>query len=357
MQMQHRFFTREAADQNVFTRDVTLSPQSWNAEARTFSVVVSSGSDVERRDHKGIYIERPSIDQNWHALVGSPVLNAHQRTDIKNILGSVIDVAVVGKEVHATIRMSKSPEGEAAVQAALEGHLRGVSFGYRIDATKESTEGGKRIVTITKLTPIEISLVPIPADPAAVIRGDNAMPGIVTGDPIVDRAAANAEIRSIAKITSLPQQWIDTQIDTGASIDQARAAAFEELKARSAAGATIRTATASVGGVDSNDPAVRTRAIGEALATRLTGQAPPELARDFVGLTSVELCRELLRTSGLSTIGPPGVIVERAMTTSDLPVLMGDAINRSMRIAYQAVSSGARAIDSSDMVSNAQLSV
>jgi HK97 family phage prohead protease len=310
MQMQHRFFTREAADQNDFTRDVTLSPQSWNAEARTFSVVVSSGSDVERRDYKGAYIERPSIDQNWRALIGSPVLNAHQRTDIKNILGSVIDVAVVGKEVHATIRMSKSPEGEAAVQAALEGHLRGVSFGYRIDATKESTEGGKRIVTITKLTPIEISLVPIPADPAAVIRGDNAMPGIVTGDPIVDRAAANAEIRSIAKITSLPQQWIDTQIDAGASIDQARAAAFEELKTRSAAGANIRTATASVDGVDSNDPAVRTRAIGEALATRLTGQAPPELARDFVGLTSVELCRELLRTSGLSTIGAPGVIVE-----------------------------------------------
>ena len=41
MQMQYRFFTREAPDQNVFTRDVTFSSQSWNAEARTFSVVVS----------------------------------------------------------------------------------------------------------------------------------------------------------------------------------------------------------------------------------------------------------------------------------------------------------------------------
>ena len=206
-------------------------------------------------------------------------------------------------------------------------------------------EGGKRIVTITKLTPIEMSLVPIPADPAAVIRGDNTMPEIVTADwTIVDRAAANAEIRSIAKIISLPQQWIDTQIYTGASIDQARAAAFEELKTRSAAGATIRSATASVGGVDSNDSAVRTRAIGEALATRLTGQAPPELARDFAGLTSVELCRELLRSSGLSIMGAPGVIVERAMTTSDLPALMGDAINRSMRIAYQAVPSALKLV-------------
>ena len=156
--LHHRIFTRDAADAGVFTRDVTLSPSSWNAEQRTFSVVVSSGADVPRQAARGAYIERPDINQNWRALVGSPVLNSHQRTDLKHILGSVIDVAVVGNQVHATIRMSKSPEGEAAVQAALEGHLRGISFGYRIDSTKESTENGKRIVTITKLTPIEISL-------------------------------------------------------------------------------------------------------------------------------------------------------------------------------------------------------
>ena len=94
----NRIFYREASDHTVFTRDVALTPQSWNAEQRTFSVVVSTGADVERRDHKGIYLERPSIDQNWRALVGSPVLNAHQRTDIKNILGSVMDVAVVAKK-------------------------------------------------------------------------------------------------------------------------------------------------------------------------------------------------------------------------------------------------------------------
>jgi hypothetical protein len=140
--LHNRFFTRDAADANVFTRDISLSPQSWNAEARTFSVVVSSGADVERRDHKGAYIERPSIDQNWRALVGSPILNAHQRTDIKNILGSVIDVAVVGKEVHATIRMSKSPEGEAAVQAALEGHLRGGKGGDICRADSHENGGG-----------------------------------------------------------------------------------------------------------------------------------------------------------------------------------------------------------------------
>jgi hypothetical protein len=149
------------------------------------------------------------------------------------------------------------------------------------------------------------------------------------------------EIRSIAKIAGLPQSWIDGQIDAGVGVDAARAAAFEAMKTRMAAGNTIR---AAITGFDTSDPNFRTRAIGEAFATRLTGSAPPEHARELAGLTSVELCRELLRVKGLSTMGSPGVIVERAMTTSDLPALMGDAIGRSMRMAYAAVPSALKTV-------------
>ncbi len=92
-----------------------------------------------------------------------------------------------------------------AVLAAREGHLRGVSFGYRIDETKELTVGGKRIVTVTRLTPVELSLTAIGADPKAVIRSSQMEPQqttqttqITTTDPpaLSDRAAANVEIRS-----------------------------------------------------------------------------------------------------------------------------------------------------------------
>jgi hypothetical protein len=98
------------------------------------------------------------------------VLNAHNRDDIRNILGSVIEVRTVGGEVRAIIRISKSPEGEAALQDILDGHLRAVSFGYRVEAVKESVENGKRIMTVTKLVPVELSLVPIGADPHALTR-------------------------------------------------------------------------------------------------------------------------------------------------------------------------------------------
>ncbi len=340
--LHHRIFTRDAADAGIFTRDVTLSPSSWNAEARTFSVVVSSGADVARQDARGAYIERPDINQNWRALVGAPVLNSHQRNDIKNILGSVIDVAVVGKEVHATIRMSKSAEGEAAVQAALEGHLRGISFGYRIDATKELVEGGRRIVTITKLTPVEISLVPIPADPAAVIRS-----GLPSNDPaITDRAAINQEIRTIARTAGLPQSWIDSQIDAPSpSVEAARAAAFATLQLRSAAADSILVASAGIGGHDATDPEWRARTIGEALYCRMSGTAPSDAARPFAGLSLIEIARDTLRLRGLSTTGSPATIMERALlSTSDLPAIMADTVNRTMRQAYTAAPSGLKRV-------------
>ncbi len=341
--------THEASGVAVFTRDVALTPQSWNAEARTFEVVVSTGADVERRDHKGAYIERFALDQNWRALIGAPVLNAHQRGDIKNILGSVADVHIVGREVRAVVRMSKSPEGEAAVQAALEGHLRGISFGYRIDATKELTEAGKRIVTITKLSPIEVSLVPIPADPAAVIRGEpmETETQETNTDPpgIENRGAINVEIRGIAKVAGLPQSWTDSQIDAGATIEAARAAAFAAMQARSAAADNIRTATAGISGHDANDPEWRIRTIGEAIHCRMSGTAPSEAARPYAELTLVEIAKDCLRARGLSTTGNPAQVMERSLISmSDLPALMSDAINRTLRQAYTAAPSGLKRI-------------
>lgn len=310
----------------LLARDMQLSAQSWNAEARPFEVIVSSGAGVVRRDARGVYTERIDVNQDWSALRGAPVLNSHQRNDIKNILGSVIAVRVTVDQVVATIRMSKSPEGEAAVQAALEGHLRGVSFGYKIDATKESTEGGRRVVTVTRLTPVELSLVPVGADPAATTRGSNMDPIITSQDPpapLLDRATLNAEIRSIARISGLPQTWVDAQIDGDSTVEAARAGAFEAMQARSAAAASIRVATASIGGHDASDPEWRRATIGEALHVRMSGGAPSEQARPFVGLSMIELARDALHQRNLSTTGSPSAIVERALSTSDLPLHHG----------------------------------
>ena len=82
----------------------------------------------------------------------------------------------------------------------------------------------------------------------------------------------------------------------------------------------------------------------------MTATAPSEQARPFVGLTLVELARDCLRARGLSTMGSPATILERAvggggmMSTSDFPAILGDAVSRTMRQAYAEAPSGLRRV-------------
>jgi hypothetical protein len=337
---------------DIFERAAALGAQSWNPETRTLEAVFSTGAPVSRHDQRGPYIERLDLNQDWRSFIGAPVADSHRRSSVDDVLGSVIAARTIGAEGLATLKMSKRPRAEAVVQDILDGHLRAVSVGYVVDEWADSTEDGKRVRTATRWTPKELSICPLGSDAGAVIRTPPIMENeshIETAqtdppDPIQDRAAANVEIRSIAKLAALPQTWIDEAIDRAWTIDQAREGAFAAMKVRSGPATAIRTATASISGFDANDPDFRVRAIGDAITARITGEAPSEQARQFVGLTAVEVCRELLRIRGQSTFGSAGVIAERAMTTSDFPALMGDAANRSMRMAYDSVPSALKQV-------------
>jgi hypothetical protein len=155
--------------------------------------------------------------------------------------------------------------------------------------------------------------------------------------PIENRAAINVESRGIAKVAGLPQTWTDSQIDAGATIEGARAAAFAAMQARSAAADSIRTATAGVSGHDANDPEWRIRTIGEAIHCRMSGTAPSDAARPYAELTLLEIAKDCLRARGLSTTGNPAQVMERSLISmSDLPALMSDAINRSPGVHRRA---------------------
>lgn len=339
MRPQYKLFYRDSAEA-LLLRDMPLAARSWNEAERTYEVVFSTGSDVERTDHRGPYIERLDLNQDWVSFRGAPVLNSHKRGDVGDILGSVLSAATVGNEARATIRMSKRPEAQAVVEDINAGHVRGVSVGYSVQQWRDSSEGGKRVRTATKWTPLEMSLVAIPADPAATIRGSEMH--IQTNDPPTNRAAINAEIRSIARTAGLPVTWSDAQIDQGVTLDEARAAAFTALETRTAQLQGIRVA---VTGHDANDPEWRTRTIGEAIFSRMTGTQPSDAARPFAGLSMVEIARDCLRARGLQTTGSPATVMERAMmTTSDLPAILGDSVNRTMRQSYAAAPSGLKRV-------------
>ncbi len=160
-----------------------------------------------------------------------------------------------------------------------------------------------------------------------------------------ERAETNIQICSIAKLSGLDQAWIDRQVDTGATIEQARAAAFEAIAQRSE-GAQVRTTRFDVTS-NSDDPEVRVRTIAEALYSRWTpSHKLSEPARQYAGLTILDLARDSLRQRSIATTGlAPASVIERALhTTSDFPLILGDSIGRTLREAYRAAPSGLKLV-------------
>ena len=336
----------------LLTRRANLAPASADRDARTVEVIWSTGAPVRRRDMAGQYIERLSLAPeavDLTRLQGASVLDAHRQSAVRDVLGNVQSAAVDGQRGTAMIRFSARPEVEPLWQDVLSGILRHVSVGYSVEDWSETTENGARVLTAVRWTPHEISLVPTPADPGAHIRMENNMPDDIRSTVANDngantRATINTEIRSIARIAGLDQAWIDGQIDAAADADTARRAAFEALASRSAP--TIRTEQVRVEMGDSqDDPALRTRQMGEALYARINPRHElSEPARRYAYATPVDMAKELLTLRGESTMGlSPATLVTRALdTTSDFPIILGNTVGRVLRDAYQAAPSGIR---------------
>lgn len=334
----------------LLTRRADLAPASANRDARTVEVIWSTGAPVRRRDMAGPYVERLSLAPeavDLSRLQGASVLDAHRQSAVRDVLGSVQSAAVDGQRGTALIRFSTRPEVEPLWQDVLSGILRHVSVGYSVEEWAETTENGARVLTASRWTPHEISLVPTPADPGARIRMEtNMTDSTITPAPseTQSRATINTEIRSIARIAGLDQAWIDGQIDSAADADTARRAAFEALASRSAP--TIRTEQVRVEmGESQDDPALRARQMGEALYARINPRHElSEPSRRYAYATPVDMAKELLTLRGESTMAlSPASLVTRALhTTSDFPIILGNTVGRVLRDAYQAAPSGIR---------------
>jgi hypothetical protein len=344
---------------DLFVRRAELAPATADREARTVDVVWSTGAPVRRRDLNGTYLERLSLDPtavDLSRLIGASVLDAHRQTAVRDVLGTVRDAKVDGKQGTASLQFSARPEVEPVWQDVLAGILRHVSVGYTVEEWRESKDKGERMLTAVRWTPVEISLVPTPADPGATIRKEDRRMDNATAtqepagnpppadDPAATRAAVNAEIRTVARVAGLDQAFVDTFIDRGASADDARRAAFNELAKRG--GGDLRTERTRVElGESHDDPAARAAWMGEALYARIDpAHRISEPARRYAHATCAEMARELLVLRGIAVTGlSPAAIVTRALhTTSDFGLILGDTVGRTLRAAYQAAPSGIR---------------
>lgn len=323
-------------------RSAALTPTTWNAETRTVDAVISTGADVERRDSRGTYIERLDISGiDPAALVGIPVQDAHNTSETRHTVGVVVAARHEGSALVATLKFSQAADVESVVRKIEERILRAVSIGYApsVAPTESKDAAGRRVVTI-KPNIFEVSVTAIGADRLAIIRSEEQPMSLQTATPetpTMTRAQQNAQVRALAETAGLDRTWADAQIDAEViDMDAVRAAAFEAMQTRTAPAGQIRAHV----GVDHTDPAIVLQRQAEAIAERMGGPAASEPARQYVGMSFADYARDALARAGERVENQsPETLIQRAMTTSDFPLLMEQGGNRVLSNAYQAAES------------------
>lgn len=169
------------------TRTVNLPALAFRAavgavdeEQRTVDLVFSTGAPVERFDYYSgkRYIEKLSMKPGQVRLdrlnAGAALLDSHSAYRIANVFGAVEPgTARLEKgEGLATVRFSKRAEVEPVWRDVVDKILRFVSVGYLVRKFEEETGAGGVITrTAVDWEPFEISLVAMPADVGAQVRG------------------------------------------------------------------------------------------------------------------------------------------------------------------------------------------
>lgn len=204
----------------IHLRAADMRPATFSAEARTIEAIVSTGAPVARPGYTEV-LDLRGVD--LARLVGAPVLDGHRRDTTRDQLGVIEAARMTPEGLLVVIRFRESTPAQAVMTDVANGTLRGLSIGYTIEQTREAKDGTKRVRTATRWTPIEVSIVPVPADPGAHFRnGEVTMPTIELEVQVQTRAEMNTEIRSIAELAGLDRAWTDAQIDAEATPEAAR---------------------------------------------------------------------------------------------------------------------------------------
>lgn len=333
------------------TRDRAAgSLTSFNAEARTVDVVLATDTPVRVRSwDTGIYDEILAISPSaidTARLDSLALLDSHDRySGLASRLGGIVpgSLRFEGGTAIVTAKISRNERGQALFDDLADGHVLPASVSFRPIEQKrtEAPAGGVATVNVTRWMPLELSIVAVPADAAASTRSE--LEHTPAQGSKMSRKELNAEIRSIAETAGLDRGWADEHIDSETDVDAVRAAALDAMRARGSAAATIR---APHNDTSMDNPAARRSALSEAVYARTTpGHQVSDSARQFVGLTALEIARDSLRQAGQNVAGlTPSGIVERALSTSDFPHIMGDAVGRTLRESYAAAPSGLKRV-------------
>ena len=350
------------------SRQAAVTPQSWDETTREISVTWTTGARVRRYDwwEERYYDEELVVDQTAcdlsRLLAGAPLLRDHDPT-CESTIGVVVSAEISGGVGTARIRLD-ADDDDGTIRKLIGGIVRGISVGYivrRWEVVPGGGDGGVDLYRAVDWLPMELSATPVQADIGAHTRSagggitmaqdqdTDTAPAVQAEDTrrrdaAISRAAAAAEakrqgeIREIIRRSGVPEESMLAMLDDpDATVEQARAIAFEVMIQRQAANPTRSAHAVQVG----TDETVTARnAMVAVLARKLGGRLTPDeeqLARRHSGDTVRDLARIAMDASGTSTRGMyVSEIMDRTLSrashsTTDFPSILMDSARKVLR--------------------------
>lgn len=368
----------------LLTRAAELVPASFNEEARTVEVIWSTGARVRRYGFFDTYDEELSLDRGAVRLerlnAGGPFLADH-KASVGSVLGSVVpgSVAIEKGRAVAAIRLTQRQDAAGIVSDIRAGHIKAVSVGYRVHKYEiTESDSGPDLYRAVDWEPLEISAVPLGADPGAgfrsaeavnpciVIRTDAPKAAATAATKEADMADENAraettdgaEVKNANQNGSVPEtrgdnvsavdpamadqvraqeqerittiaglvdrfklerSLADDLIKRNVSVADARKVILDKLAERDARGVGHSQVSMPAGGLDAT--VTRREALAEAILHRAQPQAFPmtDRAREYRGMRLIDVARDCLETAGTRTRGmTPNEIAYTATRSSGL---------------------------------------
>lgn len=374
---------------------VQLDADTLNEEKRTVDAVFYSGAQVMRMNwwtgEKWMlqFSMDPAHIRMGRLQSGAPLLNQHSDWSLSDVLGVVEKAWLEDGKGMTTLRFSDRADVEPIWQDVKNKIIRNVSMGAAVHKLKDVTPDESKIKHYLAIDwePMEISAVPIGADPGAgflkedhqqftdcviehsalrasaqeeTLMKDEQPTGTTTSEPVnnpapvVDLAAVRAEaakaerlrcqdIRRRVKIAGLDEAFATQLIDDGVSAETASTKILDKLADNFEANPT-RTAHAEV----TRDEAETFRhGMIAALACRADQSRyrlkPEDNGYQFMGITQMGLLRvaeECLSAKGHRVRGlTPHALVELAISTSDLPNVLANTADKFLRAGYSTYQS------------------
>ena len=374
-------------------RAADILPSTIDEGDRSIEVVWSTGSRVRRQPLFGEpFDEELGMDAGNVRLerlnAGAPLLKVHELRTLDAVIGSVVpgSARVENGRGIARVRFSEREDVTPIWNDISGGHIRAVSIGYQVHRFEVSrSANGPELWRAVDWTPFEISAVPVGADPAAGFRSvDPLIPCVVDRDDAVTKERTSMEetnvtpaptpiapepisraadpapdtqamitqalitqaqtaerervgtIYDLAGRLGLERGLAEDLVTRGVALDEARRVILDTVADTADKTRTFPHVSVPLGGRD--ERVTRRDAVANALLHRYspTMFTLSDPAREYRGMTLLELSREFLASAGVNVRGMSrDEIATRALhSTSDFPEVLAAVTNKTLRQAY-----------------------